>query len=115
MSVNYELLAQPHAKLCLFNVQKSDASIRPLSPNLVAIMRFLLGVTYDVHRNTIYWTNTGSFTGSVVRLSLSSGEPVLLHSSGNQPRCGLHWPATLLDRIQFCTVDSTAVLCVIDK
>ena len=37
MSVNFELLAQSHAKLCLFKVQKSDASIRPLFPNPVTI------------------------------------------------------------------------------
>ena len=35
MSVTFESLAQPHANLCLFKVQKSDASIRPLFPNPV--------------------------------------------------------------------------------
>ena len=29
-------------------------------------------MTYDVHRNTIYWTDTNGF---VVQLSLSGGEP----------------------------------------
>ena len=28
MSVNFELLTQSHVKLCIFKVQKSDASIR---------------------------------------------------------------------------------------
>ena len=37
MSVNFELLAQSHAKLCLFKVQKLDVSIRPLFPNPVTI------------------------------------------------------------------------------
>ena len=36
-------------------------------------MWFFLGVTYDVHRNMIYWTNANGF---VVRLSLNGGEPV---------------------------------------
>ena len=31
MSVNFEVLAQSHAKLCLFKVQNSDANIRPFS------------------------------------------------------------------------------------
>ena len=42
MSVNFELLAQTHAKLCLFKVQKSDASIRPNAVTYGNLMFLLL-------------------------------------------------------------------------
>ena len=48
MSVTFELLAQPQAKLSLFKVQKSDASIRPLFPKSGHIK--VLGLQGDLSR-----------------------------------------------------------------
>ena len=38
MSVNFEVLAQSHTKLCHFKVQKSDASICKTEPGHMCII-----------------------------------------------------------------------------
>ena len=48
MSVNFELLAQPHAKLCLCKVQKLDASMRPPNP-----ITLCLCINYDLFEGRI--------------------------------------------------------------
>ena len=53
VSVNFESLAQSHAKLCLLKVQKSDASIRPLFPNPVTIM-LVTSYMPVYHDNTLH-------------------------------------------------------------
>ena len=42
MSINFESLAQPHAKLCLFKFQKLDANIRPFFPHPVTFFEIVM-------------------------------------------------------------------------